>query len=140
MILAVSLVTPRRNTNSSSASGWARPIFSLRIGCREIDLVAAVVAEFERGRLDLEALRALNEAPPIGAAAEFAVGNDLQADLLLQRDYIADALVLQLGKFRIVHLLGRMLAEGLAQRRWPQQAADMVGAKGWTALGRHADS
>ena len=107
---------------------------ALGIRRREIDLVTAVIAELERGRLDLEALRTLDEPPPIGAAAEFSVGDHLQADLFLQGDHVADALVLQRGELHIVHLLGGVPAEGLPQGAWTQQAADMIGTKWRAAL------
>ena len=68
------------------------------IGGGEIDLVAVVVAELEDGGLDLEAAAALDEAAPVGAAAELAVGDDLQARLLLQPHDVADGLVLDLGE------------------------------------------
>jgi hypothetical protein len=88
-----------------------------RIGRGERRLVAGVVAELERGRLDLEAFQALDKARPIGAAAEFTVGYDLEAGLLLQRHGVADALVLQRGEFLVADLAGGVAAEGLPQGR-----------------------
>ena len=83
VIFGVARVTPRRNTNSSSASGCVRLSLRCRIGRGEIDLVALVVAKLEQRAAHLEALDALDEPAPVGAAAEFAVGHDLEADLLL---------------------------------------------------------
>ena len=68
------------------------------VGGGEIDLVAVVVAELEHRRLDLEAVAALHEAAPVGAAAELAVGHDLEAGLLLQPHDVADGFVLDLGE------------------------------------------
>ena len=55
-------------------------------------------------------------------------------DLLLQRDHVADALVLQARKLVVADFLGGMTAERLAQRRRAQQAADVVGAERRAAL------
>ena len=77
---------------------------AFRVGRRECHLVAVIVAEVEHRGLDREAVDALDEPAPIRAAAEFAVGHDLQADVLLHADDVADALVLNLGEARIVEL------------------------------------
>src|SRR5262249_40408658 len=45
-----------------------------RIRCRELDLMALAVPEPEDRLTNLEALSALDEAAPIGSAAELAVG------------------------------------------------------------------
>ena len=105
------------------------------VGRRELDLVAGVVAEFERGGLDGEAVGALDEAPPIGAAAEFSVGHDLEADLLLHGEDVADALILQFAELGVADLPGGMAAEGLPQRGGAQQAADVIGAERRSAFG-----
>ena len=111
--LGVAFVTPRRNSNSSSASGLLR--CSLRIGIRrgEFDLVAVVVAKLEQRGLDHEAVDALDEAAPIGAAAEFAIGDDLQPGILLHLYDIADAAVGNLCKMRVIDALARMVTECL---------------------------
>ena len=96
--------------------------------------MALVVAELEHRRLDREAVDPLDEASPIGAATEFAVGHDLEADILLHLHDIADALILDLRKCSIVDALAHVIAEGLPQHRRTQQAADMVGAERWSAL------
>ena len=107
---------------------------ALRIRRGEIDLVAVIVAKLEHRGLDRKAVDPLDEAAPIGAAAEFAVGHDLQPDLLLHLHDIADALILNLRKMRVVDALARMVAECLTQHLRPQQAADMVGAERRAAL------
>jgi hypothetical protein len=96
--------------------------------------VAVVVAEVEGRRLDHEAVDALDEPAPIGAAAELAVVRDLEPDILLQFDRIADAAILDFGKARIVDLSRQMIAKRLAQLGRPQQAADVIGAKRRAAI------
>ena len=93
-----------------------------------------VVAELEQRGAHLEALRALDEAAPIGAAAEFAVGHDLEPDLLLHVDGVADAIVLDARELAVADLLAGMAPERLPQCRRPQQAADVIGAKRRTAV------
>ena len=75
-----------------------------RVGRGEVDLVAVVVAELEHRLADLEALAALDEPAPVGAAAELAVGHDREAALLLQRHHVADAAILDAAELRIVDL------------------------------------
>ena len=117
VILPVSFVTPRRNTILVERQRL-QPLDLFRgVGRGELDLVAGVVAELERGRLDGEAVGALDEAAPVGAAAEFAVGHHLEPDLLLHGDHVADALVLQFAEFGVADLPGRMAAEGLRAAR-----------------------
>ena len=106
-----------------------------RVGRGEIDLVAMVVAKLQQRGTDLEALGALHEPPPIGAAAEFAIAHHLEPDLLLHREDVADALVLQLAELGIADFPGGMPAERLPQRGGAQQAADMIGTERRTALG-----
>ena len=106
-----------------------------RIRRGERHLVTGIITEFERGRLDLEAFRALDEATPIGAAAEFAVGHHLQSGLLLQRHHVADALILQRREVSIAQLACGVPAEGLPQGSRAQQAADVIGAERRAALG-----
>src|SRR4029079_7291968 len=113
-----------------------QPLYFFRgKGRGELDLVAGVVAEYERVVLEGEAVGALDEAPPIGTAAEFAVAHHLEPDLLLHRNDVADAFVLQGREFGIADLLRGMAAEGLPQRGGAQQAADVIGAERRSALG-----
>ena len=100
------------------------------VGGGEVDLVAVVVAELEHRRLDDEALAAFDEPAPVGAAAELAVGDDLQAGVLLQLHHIADGALLDGDELGIVGALAAVLAERLAQLLGAQQAADMIGAEG----------
>ena len=129
VILAVTVVASRRKTNSSSASGCVRRSGRGRVGRGEIDLVAVVVAKLEQRGAHLEALGALHEPAPIGAAAELAVGHDLEPDLLLHADGVADAVILDAHELVVADLVAGVAAEGLAQRRRPQQASDVIGAK-----------
>src|SRR5262249_53788743 len=64
------------------------------VRCGELDLMPAVVPKPERSGSDLKPFRALDETSPIGTAAEFPVGHNFKADLLLKANYIADALIL----------------------------------------------
>src|SRR5205085_460416 len=59
--------------------------------------------------------------------------HDLQADLLLHRDGVANALILNRREAGVVDLPG-VIAESLTQRGRPQQAADVVGAKRGAAV------
>ena len=106
----------------------------LGVGRGELDLPSLVVAEPELRAADLEAVGALDEAAPVGAAPELAVGHDAEAGLLLQPHDVADALVLDTGEFRVADLGRGVAAERLAQRRRPQQAADVVGPEGRAAV------
>jgi hypothetical protein len=100
-----------------------------RIGRGEVDLVAVVVAKLEQRRTHLQTLGALDESTPIGAAAKLAVGDDLEPDVLLHADGITDTLVLNLRELVVRDLAAGVAPERLAQRRGPQQASHMVGAK-----------
>jgi hypothetical protein len=57
--------------------------------------------------------------------------------MLLHRDDVTDALVLQLAEFGVAYFLHGMAAEGLAQRRGAQQAANVIGAERRSALCTH---
>jgi len=97
--------------------------------------MAVVVAKLEHGGLDLEAVAALHEPAPVGAAAELAVGHDLQAGLLLQPHHVKDGLVLDLGEGRRSQLALGVLAEAVTQCPGAQQTAHVIGPEGWP-LGR----
>ncbi len=96
--------------------------------------MALVVAKLEDRGLDHEAVDALDEAPPIGAAAEFAVGDDLEPDLLLHLHHVADAGVLDLREFGIVDSLAHVIAKRLTQGLRAQQASHMIGTEWRAAL------
>src|SRR6476646_1848348 len=91
------------------------------------------VAELEHGRLDGEAFAAGDEPAPVGAAPELAVSHDLEPCILLQFDHMSDRTLLDLDERRARRWLPAVCAEGLAQFRGAQQAADVIGAKGWAA-------
>ena len=71
-----------------------------------------------------------------GRAAELAVGDVLQADVLLQRDDVADRRVLDRAQLVVVDAAGRVVLAGLEQLGRAQQAADVVGPEraAWFAL------
>ena len=100
-----------------------------RVGRGEIDFMAMVVAKLQQRGTDLEALGALHEPPPIGAAAKFAVGDDLEPGPLLHADRGAHAVVLDADEFILADLVAGAAAECLAQRRRAQKASDVIGAK-----------
>ena len=82
------------------------------------------------GHLDRDAGDAgAGEAVGIGAAPELAVGDDLQPDVLLQLDDVADRVVLDRGQPFAVELAGGVLLPRAQQFRRAQQAADMLGAE-----------
>ena len=105
------------------------------IGRGEFHFMAVIVAKLEDSGFDDESVDALDEAPPIRAAAEFAVGDDLEPGVFLQLHHIPDALVLNLCKMGVVDALGEIVLEGLPQDRRTQEAPDMVGAKWRPAFG-----
>ncbi len=68
------------------------------------------------------------------AAAEFAVGDAFQADILLQLDDVPDRAVLDLVQLIFRNRLVAQLVARLDQLVRAQQAADMIGAKRRTLL------
>jgi len=81
--------------------------------------------------LDLYAGKAgAGEGIRIGPAPKLAVGDDLEPDLFLQLDHAADGFVLDRGEPFAIELSGRVLPPCAQQLGRPQQAADMLGAKG----------
>ena len=66
--------------------------------------MAGIIAKLERCGLDAETFRPLDEAPPIGAASEFSVRDNLKPHALLQRHNIANAFILQLFEFGVADL------------------------------------
>ena len=67
------------------------------------------------------------------AAIVFAVGDELQPDVLLHRDDIADRLLLDALEAGAVAAAFGLLAR-LDQRLRPDQAAHMVGAERWACF------
>src|SRR6266567_897840 len=96
---------------------------------RELDLVAAIVAELEGGRAHRDPVEARHEPLPIGAAPKLAVGNDLEPDLLLHAHRVADCRVLNAPERLIVDRARLVLLESTANRGRAQQTADMIGAE-----------
>ena len=94
-----------------------------------------IVAKLEFRGPDDKSVNALDKTPPIGAAAELTIGDDLQAGSFLLRHGCADAAVLNGDELLVVNALGAMILEGLAQFGRPQQAADVIGAKRRSAGG-----
>ena len=78
------------------------------------------------GRDAVEAFEEI-EMPP--GAAEFAIGRELEPDLLLLLDNLLDLAIFDLFELRRRHLAPRVFFTCLLDRRSAQQAADVVGAK-----------
>ena len=97
----------------------------------EADLRAVVLAERggELAVAHLDAVELLQEIDMEIGAAELAVGDPLEADLLLPPDHLADALVLDGAQRRRVDLVGEELLPRLAQGGGTQEAADVIGAE-----------
>src|SRR5262245_2374402 len=88
-----------------------------------------IVAKFKQRRLDDEAVDPLDKPAPIGAAPKLPVGDNRKPDLLLQTDHVADALVLDPRKTRVVDAPGEVVLECLPQQSGTQQATDMIGTE-----------
>ena len=69
------------------------------------------------------------EEAVIGAAAEFAVGRELQSDALLQRERVLDGLVFGRGQRGLVDFAAREFRAQIEQRLGAEQAADVLGAE-----------
>ena len=94
----------------------------LRLRALELDLALAEIG-----------LRAVERAEEIvipEGAAEFAVGDALQADLFLLADHLFDFAILDRAQGRGIDLAALAFRARLLQGRRTQQAADMIGAKG----------
>src|SRR4029077_778405 len=65
----------------------------------------------------------------IGPAPELAVGDDIEPDLLLQRDHAADGVVLDSAQLVAAELALGVPGSRLQKPRRSHQAADMLGAK-----------
>src|SRR5215472_7136970 len=110
------------------------PNHSRRIGRREIDLVALIIAKFEQRGPNLQTFGAFHKAAPIRAAAKFPIGRDFEPKLFLHAYRCADAVVLDACELVVADLVCGVSAEGLAQYLWPQQAANVIGAKRGAAI------
>jgi hypothetical protein len=71
----------------------------------------------------------MTEEAVIRVPAELAIGDELEAELLLQPDDVADRLVRRLGQLRLIDLAARKARALFHQFRRAQEAADMLGAE-----------
>ena len=94
----------------------------LRVRALEFDLALAEIG--------LDAVKLAEEIVVPEGAAEFAVGDDLQADVFLLLDDLFDFAVFDRFQGIGVDLAALALGARVFQRRGAQQAADMVGAEG----------
>ncbi len=86
-------------------------------------------AEAQRAVAQTEAFDGVDEARRPAAAAELAVGDRAQPEILLERHDFAHAAVLHRREARIVELAGLVGARSLDQALGPQEAADVLGAE-----------
>ena len=94
--------------------------------------MSLLIVEFEHRAAHFQAGGQAHELLPVRDAAELAVGDDLQAAVLLQADDIADRLVLRGAHLGLAEPLLGMRAKGLAQLLRAQQAADVIGTRRYT--------
>ena len=120
--------TLRTNSTSSTAIGRLRRT-RRRVRRSEIELVPVVVVELEERVLHCESLGELHEAAPVRAAAELAVVDHLQPDVLLHRDHVPDRSVLDRPELGLGHLRESTSRKAWRSRCGPQQTADVIGAK-----------
>ena len=99
----------------------------------EADLAAVVAAEArgEAALADRHAIEPLEEVDVEEGAAELAVGDALEPDLLLLAHRLGDALVLDRAQLVRAGSRPRAPRARLEQPLGPQQAADVVGAERW---------
>ncbi len=93
---------------------------------------AALAVEFQRVlalRGD-DAVEAGEEVRVPESAAEFTVGDRLQAGSFLHGDCLPDLPVLDFPQFFSGYFLALEIVPRLLQFRWTQQAADVVGPEG----------
>ena len=97
----------------------------------EADLAAVVLAELgdELAVVGLDAVEPLEEIDVEIRAAELAVGDPLEADVLLRAHDLADARVLDCAQCLGRQGLGERLLARRPQAFGPEKAADMVGAE-----------
>ena len=97
----------------------------------EADFAAVVLAEFgdELAVVGLDAVEPLEEVDVEIGAAEFAVGDPLEADVFLRAHDLADACVLDRAQFLGRQGLGEELLARRPQPLGAEKAADMIGAE-----------
>ena len=98
--------------------------------------VRAALGVLAADGVDADVAELAVEEAVIGAAAEFAVGRELQADALLQRERILDGLVLGRGQRGLVDFAAGEFRALVEQRLRAQQAADVLGAERRLQLGQ----
>src|SRR5262249_1031926 len=108
----------------------------LDIGGLERRGAARRVVKVERRGFGSQSLDRIDEAEKPRPAAKLAVGDRLQADLLLQPDRLPDAAVLHRAKRRLDHAAGVEFAKGIFQLLRPQHAPDMLGPERRTVIAR----
>jgi hypothetical protein len=79
--------------------------------------------------VDAEIAKLTIEEAVVGAAAEFPVGREFEADTLLQRNRLLDGRILGRGERIGANLAASELAPLFEQRLRTQQAADVLGAE-----------
>src|SRR3546814_12337049 len=117
-------------------SDWSSDVCSSDL---KADLAAVVPAEGggELAVSDGDAVEALQEIDMEEGAAELAVGDALEPDVLLALRHLADAVVLDPAQGLAGDLARRVLLARLDEAPGPQKAAHVVGAE-W-ALQGHPD-
>ena len=96
---------------------------------REVDVAGRAVEAHRDAALGLDALELRQEVDVEIGAAELAVGDAAQAQVLLELDDAADRVVLHAAQRRGVDGAGLVLLARIEQRLGAQEAADVVGAK-----------
>ena len=71
-------------------------------------------------------------------APEFAVGDALQTKVFLHADDVPDRGVLDFAQLAAIDLTGAGALASVEQFDGPQEAADVIGAKGWFRALSHA--
>ncbi len=89
----------------------------------------ALECDLAFAEIRLDAIELAEEVVVPERAAEFAVGDRLEADLFLFPDGLFDLAILDRLEFSRIDLAALALGARLLQRGRPQQAADMIGAE-----------
>jgi hypothetical protein len=97
--------------------------------------LGAALGVFPANGVDAEIAELAIEEAVIGAAAEFAVGRELQPDTLLQRQHLLDRGVLGGGKRLAADFAASEPATLVKQGLRTKQAADVLGSEWWVELG-----
>src|SRR5262249_1205701 len=97
--------------------------------------LGAALGVFAANGVDAEIAELAIEEAVIGAAAEFAVGRELQPDTLLQRQHLLDRGVFGGGKRLAADFAASEPATLVKQGLRTKQAADVFGPERWVELG-----